>query len=212
MDFILKRTYYPNGTNGELWINGQSVGYTIELPWLQNQRNISCIPEGRYELVKRYTETRGWHILVKDVPGRSWILFHPANHALKELKGCIAPVSKLSGPGKGIESRYAAKMLEKFVFGAIDQQEKVFITIKENSNMNIIQRAKAPTPKFFKVLRTIGLGLAAAGGALLAAPISLPATLVSLGGYLAVGGSVLTAVSQVTVEDGQVVKTSKNDG
>ena len=78
--------------------------------------------------------------------------------------------------------------------------------------MNIIQRAKAPTPKFFKVLRTIGLGLAAAGGALLAAPVSLPAALISLGGYLAVGGSVLTAVSQVTVEDGQEVKTSKNDG
>ena len=39
----------------------------------------------------------------------------------------------------------------------------------------IINRAKAPTPKFFKVLRTVGLALAAVGGTILAAPIALPA-------------------------------------
>ncbi len=77
--------------------------------------------------------------------------------------------------------------------------------------MNILQRAKAPTPKFFKILRLVGLGLAAAGGALLSAPITLPAGLVTIGGYLAVGGSVLTAVSQVTVDDGSV-NAIKKDG
>jgi ABC-type xylose transport system permease subunit len=76
--------------------------------------------------------------------------------------------------------------------------------------MTIIERAKAPTPKFFKVLRNIGLALAAAGGALLAAPISLPAGIVALGGYLTVGGTVLTAVSQVTVEDS--AKADRKDG
>ncbi|MEQ9377702.1 MAG: hypothetical protein RIG68_21125 [Imperialibacter sp.] len=76
--------------------------------------------------------------------------------------------------------------------------------------MTIIERAKAPTPKFFKVLRNVGLALAAAGGALLAAPISLPAGIVALGGYLTVGGTVLTAVSQVTVEDS--AKADRKDG
>lgn len=76
--------------------------------------------------------------------------------------------------------------------------------------MTIIERAKAPTPKFFKVLRNIGLALAAAGGALLTAPISLPAGIVALGGYLTVGGTVLTAVSQVTVEDS--AKADRKDG
>jgi len=52
------------------------------------------------------------------------------------------------------------------------------------------------------VLRTIGLSLAAAGGALLAAPIALPVGLVSLGGYLIVAGSVATAVSQAAVKGG----------
>jgi hypothetical protein len=64
--------------------------------------------------------------------------------------------------------------------------------------MNLIQRVKAPTPKFFKVLRSIGLGLAAVGGTILAAPIALPVVITSIGGYLAVAGSVVSAVSQVT--------------
>jgi hypothetical protein len=64
--------------------------------------------------------------------------------------------------------------------------------------MNLIQRVKAPTPKFFKVLRSIGLGLAAVGGTILATPIALPVVITSIGGYLAVAGSVVSAVSQVT--------------
>lgn len=64
--------------------------------------------------------------------------------------------------------------------------------------MNIVKRAKAPTPKFFKVLRNIGLSLAAVGGTILAAPITLPVIVSSIGGYLAVVGGVLSAVSQIT--------------
>ena len=65
----------------------------------------------------------------------------------------------------------------------------------------IVNRAQAPTPKFFKVLRTIGLTLAAAGAAVLTSPILLPAAVISVGGYLAVAGGVITAVSQLTVYD-----------
>ena len=64
--------------------------------------------------------------------------------------------------------------------------------------MNIIERAQAPTPKFFIVLRNIGLVLAAASGAIMAAPIALPAAIVTSAGYLAVAGGVISAVSQVT--------------
>ncbi|MBW4361041.1 hypothetical protein [Flavobacterium taihuense] len=64
--------------------------------------------------------------------------------------------------------------------------------------MNIVKRAKAPTPKFFQVIRNIGLTLAAIGGTVLAAPIALPIVISSIGGYLAVAGGVLSAVSQIT--------------
>ncbi len=67
--------------------------------------------------------------------------------------------------------------------------------------MNIKQRWNAPTPRFFRILRNVGLGLAAAGGVLIASPIALPAAIVTLGGYLVVAGSVASAVAQTAVED-----------
>ncbi|HBX63656.1 MULTISPECIES: hypothetical protein [Empedobacter] len=73
--------------------------------------------------------------------------------------------------------------------------------------MTIINRFTAPTPKLFQQLRNIGLTLAAIGGVLIAAPIALPATLVTIGGYLTVAGGVISAVSQLTVND----KNQSND-
>jgi uncharacterized membrane protein HdeD (DUF308 family) len=74
--------------------------------------------------------------------------------------------------------------------------------------MNIVKRAKAPTPKFFKVLRNIGLALAAVGGTILAAPVALPIVISSIGGYLAVAGGVLSAISQITTinEDANAIQ------
>ena len=75
--------------------------------------------------------------------------------------------------------------------------------------MNLIDRLKAPTPKFFKVLRNIGLGLAAAGGVIIASPIAIPTLIVTIGGYLIVAGSVATAISQaVTTTEGEIVKSN----
>ena len=65
----------------------------------------------------------------------------------------------------------------------------------------IVERATAPTPKFFKVLRNVGLVLAAVGGTILAAPIALPVLVTTIGGYMAVAGGVLTATSQLTTTD-----------
>jgi ABC-type xylose transport system permease subunit len=62
------------------------------------------------------------------------------------------------------------------------------------------ERFNQPTPPFFKRLRTVGLVLAGVGGAILTAPVSLPAVLVTAAGYLVTGGAVLSAVSQATVK------------
>ena len=72
-------------------------------------------------------------------------------------------------------------------------------TINPN-NMSVVQRVKAPTPSFFKTLRTIGLALAAIGGAILASPIALPAGLIAAAGYVALAGGVVSAVSQTAVD------------
>lgn len=78
--------------------------------------------------------------------------------------------------------------------------------MKSSGDMSVIERLHAPTPKFFKKLRTVGLILAAVGGVLVTTPIALPAMLVAIGGYLIVAGSVATAISQVTVEEPEINK------
>ena len=77
--------------------------------------------------------------------------------------------------------------------------------------MKILERAQAPTPKFFKLLRTIGLALLAVSGVLLTAPVALPTVIITVAGYAAVAGGVLSAVSQVTVDDAEKkLKESRN--
>lgn len=67
--------------------------------------------------------------------------------------------------------------------------------------MKIKERYQSTTPKFFRVVRTVGLCLVAIGGVLVAAPVAIPAGLVSFGGYLLVAGTVATAVAQATSVD-----------
>ena len=64
--------------------------------------------------------------------------------------------------------------------------------------MNILERINAPTPQFFKRLRNCGLALTAISAAILAVPVALPIAIVTAVGYVAVGGAVISAVSQVT--------------
>ncbi|WP_435354276.1 hypothetical protein [Emticicia sp. SJ17W-69] len=67
----------------------------------------------------------------------------------------------------------------------------------------IAKRVKKPTPKFFKVVRNIGLALASISGVILAAPVALPVGLITAAGYIAVTGGVMGAISQMTVEGGE---------
>lgn len=76
--------------------------------------------------------------------------------------------------------------------------------------MNIVDRAQAPTPKFFRILRSIGLVLLAVSGTILAAPVALPVALVSAAGYVAVAGGVISAVSQMTVND-EILRQAQDD-
>jgi len=131
MDLVLKRKNLPDGTNGQLWLQQQLICMTIELPWKNNLKRKSCIPEGRYSLKKRFSERFGLHILIDLVPNRSLILFHPANDAQKELNGCIAPVTSLIGEGKGIDSRKAFERLKRIVYEYLQRGEQVFLHIKK---------------------------------------------------------------------------------
>jgi len=61
---------------------------TLELPWLDNARNISCIPAGTYQAVKYTSPKHGQVILLEGVPGRSFIEMHTGNFTY-QIEGCI---------------------------------------------------------------------------------------------------------------------------
>ena len=89
---IIRDTFTEKSTIGKLFINGESFCDTLENPWIDNQRSISCIPKGNYKVrlrLARESATRDYlHLLVQDVPNRDWILFHRGNTA-KDTRGCI---------------------------------------------------------------------------------------------------------------------------
>jgi hypothetical protein len=66
--------------------------------------------------------------------------------------------------------------------------------------MNLIERLQAPTPKFFRTIRNIGIVLAAVSSSIIAAPVALPAIVVQIATYMAIAASVATALSQAAVE------------
>jgi hypothetical protein len=89
---LIRDTFSKESTIGELFLNGERICDTLENSWQDNQRNISCIPEGIYPVrlrLPRESGTRDYlHLLVQEVPNRDWILFHRGNTA-KDTSGCI---------------------------------------------------------------------------------------------------------------------------
>ena len=89
---LIRDTFTEESTIGELFINGERICDTLERPYFNNLRNISCIPEGVYPVrlrLPRESATRDYmHLLVKDVKDRDYILFHIGNTA-KDTRGCI---------------------------------------------------------------------------------------------------------------------------
>ena len=89
---VIRETFTDKSTIGNLYLNGEWLCDTLELPYLDNQRSISCIPEGQYKArlrTARESATRNYlHLLVEDVRDRSYILVHIGNFP-KDTRGCI---------------------------------------------------------------------------------------------------------------------------
>ena len=130
MELKLIRIYGQMGTNGYLIHDKEVVCKTIELPWRQNKPSVSCIPEGEYKVRQRRSARFERHLEILDVPNRSFILFHPANVAWKELRGCIAPVMELTGEGMGLQSRVAMRKLMDLALPILDKGELLTLKIQ----------------------------------------------------------------------------------
>lgn len=103
MRAVLCRQYYDKQTHGTLTVYDEDSGKevfkcrTLELPDLDNQRNISCIPEGFYDVVPRTSPKYSNHLHITNVEGRSLVLIHWGNYAgsinprtrRSDIRGCV---------------------------------------------------------------------------------------------------------------------------
>ena len=101
------RSYGAQSTISEIYLPNGDVIFSLENPWLNNQRNVSCIPEGIY--LCKWLERSGsgkykkvWH--VQDVVNRTGILFHAGNYP-RHTMGCILP-----GMSKGENVVYSSRV------------------------------------------------------------------------------------------------------
>ena len=85
---LVRVTEYNGATLGVLTIDDSPEMVTLEDPWNLNERNVSCIPEGRYNITPHNSPKLGKTYLVEDVPERSHILVHAGNTS-KDTHGCI---------------------------------------------------------------------------------------------------------------------------
>jgi hypothetical protein len=96
-------------TVGRLLMGSQSV-FTLELPWRDNQPNLSCVPEGTYRTVLAFSNRYG-KIMPRllNIPGRDGILIHPGNTPHDTL-GCILVGTSQRSNGVLSNSRVAFKL------------------------------------------------------------------------------------------------------
>ena len=89
---IIRDTFTEESTLGKLFLNGEFFCETLENPWKNNVRNISCIPDGVYDVrlrLPRESASRDYlHLLVKEVPNRDYVLFQRGNTSA-DTSGCI---------------------------------------------------------------------------------------------------------------------------
>lgn len=85
----------PQGTFGVLTVDKRVECFTLELPWKNNEKNISCIPTGQY-FFSQYMSGKYERLClaIHDVYGRTYICVHPGN-TLRDTTGCILPGQSL---------------------------------------------------------------------------------------------------------------------
>lgn len=103
-------------TVGILYDGLDMLCFTMELPWLNNQQELSCIPPGAYD-VESYSSPLHpdvWQII--NVPGRTAILIHPGN-TVNDTHGCICV-----GASVGIVGKQLAVLNSQSTFAMLKQK------------------------------------------------------------------------------------------
>lgn len=141
MKIHIDRSYRKEQTLGHAYLQDVDGNIlfqfkTLELPWRDNQRNISCIPEGTYQAEIRFSKKYSRHIHIKDVEGRSLILIHWGNYAGSinprtghpDIRGCVLVGSAHKDiNGDGITDIINSKNTFKAIMAVVPEEMDVEI-------------------------------------------------------------------------------------
>jgi hypothetical protein len=132
---ILEREYSDKGVIGQIYEdkNDFLICNSLERPWLNNMRMISCIPEGKYKIIlSESIRFKKKMLRLLNVPNRSGILFHSGN-IINDSNGCILAVSEISMANNrilGLHSVAAMNRLKTHIMlNYLDKNEECFIAI-----------------------------------------------------------------------------------
>jgi len=134
MQLTIIRKYDPEGTIGRLLIDEKEFCKTLERPNLNNQsdnlktleNDSSCIPEGKYKVVRRTSERFGKHLHILDVPNRSFILIHQGN-VIDEILGCVLVGDKIYDAG----TTFKGKRYKYFIANSRRTMSKLLSTVSD---------------------------------------------------------------------------------
>ena len=116
------------GTLGILTLDGVEICQTLELPWVDNHANVSCIPDGLYFCIRDVYHAKGYEVFeIQDVKGRSQVLIHIGNY-LKDTKGCIL-VGLQSGEANGQYCVYKSKPAFDALMKMLEGENKICLEI-----------------------------------------------------------------------------------
>lgn len=133
---LLRQLSTETETLGSLFNEEKRVCYTLEPPWKENKSNISCIPEGRYEVKYLRVSSSGKYkdvYWVQGVPNRGGILIHKGNLATHTL-GCILPGAVRSQIGGKMAVLNSARALGDI--HSIVNRERFVLYVRNSNRLN----------------------------------------------------------------------------
>lgn len=83
----INRWYQNDCTMGRLFVKNFQC-FTLELPDLSNEQDVSCIPVGDYDYYFRESPKSGSVLELRSVPNRRYIQIHAGNYT-SQISGCI---------------------------------------------------------------------------------------------------------------------------
>lgn len=133
---VVRTSENVNSTTGELFVDGQFIAQTLELPWQNNQSYVSAIPTGRYAAHLRYDKPDGWRLQLDDVPGRSGVQLHIGNYP-SQIAGCVLVGLAVNNAENRLEASSAAYgRLRTAFYGSSDPvqspNKQVWVSIKHH--------------------------------------------------------------------------------